>query len=84
MNNDSQSPDTSGPDKEYNSLLELDNLESLLEELEDRGATGNIAEADLPGDILDLAELLNVHSAEDVRSRIAKLHTQLDSEEFDE
>ena len=60
----------------YSSLLHLEELESLLEDLEE-----HLARADtdkLPGDLRERLDRLGLSGQDDVRLRIAQLHSKLD------
>jgi hypothetical protein len=61
---------------EYDLLLELEELESLLEEIEESEGT-----AQLPADPKLRRRLgeLNIRSVSDLRQRITELHAQLDA-----
>ena len=69
----------SSPD--YENLLELENLESLLEELEEGGWDADIKSAQLPGDLQRRVDEAQVRDVTDLRHKIAHLHTTLDKDE---
>ncbi|MEO8284923.1 MAG: hypothetical protein ABI670_00610 [Chloroflexota bacterium] len=71
-------------EQEYNHLLLLDDLESLLEEAEGAEVTGRLSASDLPDEARQLAAELGVQSIADVRQRILELHAKLDEAEVDE
>jgi len=64
--------------QEYAGLLALEDLESLLEELEELGARDSLDSGTLPGDLSERVRSLDLHSLADLRSRIAALHSKLD------
>jgi len=70
-------------EREYADLLTLEEMESLLEELEDADITGAIRAEELPGDLAELARSLNVTSTDELRTRIRTLHATLDGEELE-
>jgi hypothetical protein len=75
-------PDMSRQDRmpknpqEYDLFLELENLESLLEEIEESGDVGQLPSD--PEARKRLAEL-GLSSVSDLRKRIAELHAELDA-----
>jgi hypothetical protein len=70
-----------GGDATYRKLMLLDDLESLLEELEEQGVAEESATADLPDDLRERMEELQVSSIMEMRGRIAELHRELDQED---
>lgn len=66
---------------EYSDLLLLDNLESLLEDLEDAGALDDLDLSHMPTELADRVRDADVTSLDELRSMIAKLHAGLDSAE---
>jgi hypothetical protein len=62
---------------EYDDLLLIEDLESLLEELNEAGIEGSL-DVDLPAEIAERAHAAGVHSTGDLRALIEKLHRQLD------
>jgi hypothetical protein len=68
-------------DVTYRKLVLLDDLESLLEELEELGIGEDGASTALPGDLRERMEGLGVSSLTHIRARIAELHRQLDQED---
>ncbi|HEX9990237.1 MAG TPA: hypothetical protein VGE45_17395 [Chloroflexia bacterium] len=78
MDSDTQAQDDG--DGTYRKLVLLDDLESLLEELEELGITEDGAKAALPGDLRERMGELEVSSITEIRGRIATLHRELDQE----
>ncbi|HYO48466.1 MAG TPA: hypothetical protein VEW94_01340 [Chloroflexia bacterium] len=68
-------------DATYRRLVLLDDLESLLEELEEQGIAEDGARAALPSDLYERMEELEVSSISEIRDRIAELHRELDQED---
>ena len=66
-------------DADYQALLELESLESLLEELEEEGIQ-DLNPGKLPAHLAARMEVANVASLADLRAKIAQLHLTLDSE----
>ena len=69
-------------DSEYANLLELDDLETLLEELEESGVRDDLSFDQLPDETAAQARSLGVQSLGQLRERIVTLHARLDREEF--
>lgn len=65
---------------EYDSLLALEELESLLEELEEAGIEGDLAAARLPADTDRRVREAGVDTTDALRTKIARMHAQLDQE----
>lgn len=65
-------------DEAYKRMLLLDDLESLLEELEDEGIT---SESALPPGMRERMVELDVFSLMALRGKIAELHSEMDKEE---
>lgn len=68
----------SDQESDYGDLLSLEDLETLLEELEDVGAPDDLSQASLPPDLRGRvveAQVTNLHG---LRARIANLHERLD------
>ena len=63
-------------DAEYQAVLMLDELESLLEEIEEYGG-----ERELPDDIVNRMSRFGVADERGLRDRIVELHTRLDADE---
>jgi hypothetical protein len=78
---DSDTQAQNGGDATYRKLVLLDDLESLLEELEEQGIAEDGATAGLPSDLYERMEELEVSSITEIRDRIAELHSQLDQED---
>jgi len=69
-------------DGEYDALLTLEDLESLLEELEEAGVEGEIGSARLGDDLRERVNAAGISSTTALRSRIAQMHAQLDEEDL--
>jgi hypothetical protein len=69
-------------DGEYDALLTLEDLESLLEELEEAGVEGEIGSARLEGDLRQRVNAAGISNTETLRARIARMHARLDEEDF--
>ena len=65
---------------EYDDLLLVEDLETLLEELEEAGIEGSL-DIKLPADFAEQVHTVGVHSMGDLRALIEKLHGQLDEEQ---
>ena len=66
----------SGEQELYADLLQLEDLESLLEELEESEEEGKPDE--LPPDLQERLSELGLSNADEVRARIAQVHATLD------
>jgi hypothetical protein len=62
-----------GSAEEYEATLKLEELESLLEELEECEGTGPI-----PADLQSRLQALGIRDEAELRRRIADMHSQLD------
>jgi hypothetical protein len=71
-------------DHEYSDMLLLEDLESLLEDLEDARAGNNLDESNLPPDLSSRVLLYNLHTLHELRERIAAQHSKLDRSDSDE
>jgi hypothetical protein len=69
--------------EEYRTLVLLDELESLLEDMEDEGITGLAASESIPADIKQRMDALGVHDVQQVRDRLMHLHAQVDEDDAD-
>lgn len=67
--------------QEYETLALLDDLESLLEDLEEQGITGLEDESNIPGEIRERMEKLGVRDVQQVRDKLMHLHAQVDEDE---
>jgi hypothetical protein len=65
----------------YEDLLVLEDLESLLEELEEQSLTGSEPREHIPQDIRERMETLGVRDIQQIRGRILHLHAALDDNE---
>ena len=74
------SPDTF-TSQEYEAMLRLDDLESLLEDLEDEGVSGFERAEEIPQDLRERMAELRVHDVQGLRGMILNLHADLDSDE---
>ncbi|HYP40192.1 MAG TPA: hypothetical protein VEX13_07505 [Chloroflexia bacterium] len=68
-------------DATYRKLVLLDDLESLLEELEEQGIAEGGAMSGVPNDLRERMEELRVPSLTELRTRISELHHELDRED---
>jgi hypothetical protein len=64
-------------DDSYSQLLQLEELESLLEEIEESGAP----EGTIPSGLRELLQSLGIESVSELVGRIAQLHAELDEVE---
>lgn|GEM_PF-1953533 len=64
-------------DPTYETMLTLEHLESLLEELEEEGFDGREGAA-LPHHLREQMDELGVANTEEIERRIAQLHAELD------
>ena len=69
--------------EEYKTLALLEELESLLEDMEEHGVTGLNDAADAPPDIEQRMNALGVATVQQVRDRIMHLHAQVDEDDSD-
>jgi hypothetical protein len=67
----------------YDEFLELEKLETLLEDLEDAGVEGNLLAPNMDGDLRARLDDVHVSNVEDLRAMIAGLHSRLDAQEKD-
>ena len=65
----------------YDNFLEVEKLETLLEDLEDAGSTGQAGALDADGDLQERMRQAGVSNIEELRARIGSLHTKMDSAE---
>ena len=68
-------------DREYERLILLEELESLLEELEEQGISGMAANELIPDDLQNRMRKLDVVNIEQIRERIMHLHGAIDQDE---
>lgn len=66
---------------DYENLLELEDLESLLEELEEGGWENDFKGVGLPGEMMGRINAAQIDSTGQLRDKIARLHDALDREE---
>ncbi len=66
---------------QYSDLLLLEDLESLLEDLEDAGEEGDFQDKELPADLDERIKDVGVTSLSELQARIADLHGRLDDQE---
>ncbi len=78
---DSDAQAQGGSDATYRKLMLLDDLESLLEELEEDGITEDGTTSAFPDDLRERMEEIGVSSITQLRARIAELHGELDQED---
>jgi hypothetical protein len=62
----------------YDRLLEVEKLETLLEDVEDSGSGGEVGTLDMDGDLRARMVAAGVNNTEELRARIASLHSKLD------
>jgi hypothetical protein len=67
--------------REYKDLLVLEDLESLLEELEDHSLTGLEPGEHIPAELREHMQALGVRDVQQIRDRIMHLHARLDDNE---
>ena len=66
---------------EYERLLWLDDLESLLEELEEGGWDTDLHNTPLPGEMRGRINAARIGSLDELKRKIARLHASLDGED---
>ncbi|MEA2575779.1 MAG: hypothetical protein QOH93_3077 [Chloroflexia bacterium] len=71
--------DQEGEDS-YRQLLELEELESLQEELEEAGLDPDSEWGEVPSDLTERLGSLGVRSASELVTRIAYMHAELDEQ----
>ncbi len=67
-------------DDSYRQLLELEELESLQEEIEETGLDPETEWADLPADLLERLASFGINNSSDLVTRIAYMHGELDEQ----
>jgi hypothetical protein len=70
-------------DQEYQTLVLLDELESLLEDLEEQGITGLEGRSNIPEDLQQRMAESGVHDVQQLRDKLMRLHAQVDEDERD-
>jgi hypothetical protein len=65
----------------YDNLLEVEKLETLLEDMEDAGFRGQADALDMDGDLQERMRQAGVTNIEELRARIGSLHSKLDTAE---
>jgi hypothetical protein len=65
----------------YDNLLEVEKLETLLEDMEEAGSTGQADALGTDGDLQERMRQAGVTNIEDLRARIGSLHSKLDTAE---
>ncbi len=85
MNHDSNTnqEESSYSGEEYETLALLDELESLLEELEERGITGLEGASNVPEDLQERMAELGVKDVQQIRDKLMHLHAQVDEDDGD-
>ena len=63
---------------DYDDLLLVEAMETLLEELEEVGIEGSLDDASLTTDLREQIEIAAVHSTGELRAKIEKMHRRLD------
>jgi hypothetical protein len=69
--------------QEYDRLALLEDLESLLEEIEEQGVTGDGDWGRLAADTREQLVAYGVHDVQQLRTRIMHLHAEIDDDERD-
>ena len=64
--------------RDYRDLLALEDLESLLEELEELSLTGQVPGEHIPAELQERMQALGVKDVQQIRDRIMHLHASLD------
>lgn len=67
----------------YDNLLEVEELETLMEDLQEASAQGQAGTLDMDGDLQERMREAGVSNLEELQARIASLHSKLDSAEGD-
>jgi len=67
----------------YDNLLEVEKLETLMEDLQEASAQGQAEMLDMDGDLQQRMREAGVSNVEELQARIASLHSKLDSAEGD-
>ena len=65
----------------YQDLLALEDLESLLEELEEHSLTGEVPREHIPAELRERMQALAVKDVQQIRDGIMHLHARLDDNE---
>ncbi|MFL5732216.1 MAG: hypothetical protein ACJ78Q_03365 [Chloroflexia bacterium] len=71
-------PDQEGEDREYQDMLALEDLESMLEELEELKLPGISPGQDIPERLRERMEDAGVKNIQQIRERIMRLNAALD------
>ena len=66
---------------DYELLQDLEDLESLLEDLEEQGLSGLAAHENFPDELMERMEGLGVQNVQQVRERVMHLHAEIDRDE---
>ena len=72
-----------GDGEEYARLAELEDLESLLEEMEEQGVVSLDQPASVPADLREHMQIYGVRDVQQLRDRIMHLHAEIDEDEDD-
>ena len=83
MNVTGRASDQPGDDAEYKELALLDDLETLLEDMEEAGITGEGDDSQLPDDLKSRMEEFNVKSVQQLRAKLMRLHAQVNEDDRD-
>ena len=67
----------------YDNLLEVEKLETLMEDLQEASAQGQAGTLDMDVDLQQRMREAGVSNVEELQARIASLHSKLDSAEGD-
>ena len=65
---------------DYEKLLQLEDYESLLEELEEGGWESDFQSAGLPGEMLGRISAAQIRTTGELRDKIARLHASMDDD----
>ena len=65
----------------YDNFLEVEKLETLMEDLQDSESQGQISELGMDAELQERMREAGVSNIEELRARIASLHSKLDSAE---
>ncbi len=65
----------------YENLLEVEKLETLMEDLQEADSQGQAGTLDMDGDLQERMREAGVSNVDELRARIASLHSKLDASE---
>jgi hypothetical protein len=78
---DAREPGTGPDNDEYKQLIVLEELETLLEELEEQDVSGLAANEVIPDQLRARMDDLGVHDVQQLRDRIMHLHAEIDGDQ---